>query len=465
MIRYSIDVIDDDNSVRDAIATALSENYHVRGFSTAEGAMGAMEKSIPDLTLLDIGLPGMSGLEALAKLKGLYPDLLVVMITAMDDIDTVISAMKLGAHDYVVKPIHMESLEVTIQNAIETIKLRKEVQALQERYIEENLPCFIGESHAIQDVIRFVEMVAKSPDTPVLIMGETGTGKELIAGAIHYRSPNFKGPFVPVNCASFPKDLIESELFGYEKGAFSGASPSGKRGLIEEAANGTLFLDEIGDLSPEAQAKFLRFLEEGDYYRIGGTKNLRVQTRVVAATNKDLDSMIQKGLFRKDLYFRLGVVRIEIPSLNDRREDIVPMAKHFLLVFGRKMNKKLTGLSQQVEDALKEFDWQGNVRELRNVIERGVLVSKGPELTLEDLSLVTVRKGKRSGDQCNAYAFPPLPSNGIDLTSLLEATERHYIKQALRTAKNNETKAAQLLRLNHHTFRYRKKKLRVSDST
>jgi DNA-binding NtrC family response regulator len=457
MIRYSIAIIDDDSFLREGIMASLKWDYLVLGFPEAESAIEGMEKNVPDLLLLDINLPGMSGMEALKRIKGLYPDILIVMITGMNDIDTVISAMRLGAYDYVVKPIHMESLEVTIQNAFQTIKLRKEVQGLQEKYIEENLPCFIGESHAIQDVLHFVTMIAKSPDTPVLILGETGTGKELIAGAIHYRSPNFKGPFVTINCASIPKDLMESELFGHEKGAFSGANPLGKRGLIEEAANGTLFLDEIGDLTLEGQAKLLRFLEEGEFYRIGGTKKIRIHTRVVAATNKDPDTMIQKDLFRKDLYFRLGV-RVQIPSLNRRREDILPIAKYFLMEFGRKMGKNLTSISPKAESALKEFDWQGNVRELRNVIEQGVLLSNGTELTLQDLSLGMVRKGQKPGEESAVLSPLPLPE-GTDITSLLELIEKRYFEEALKQARNNETKAAQLLHLNHHTFRYRKRRL------
>jgi transcriptional regulator with PAS, ATPase and Fis domain len=251
---------------------------------------------------------------------------------------------------------------------------------------------------------------------------------------------------------------MESELFGHEKGAFSGANPLGKRGLIEEAANGTLFLDEIGDLTLEGQAKLLRFLEEGEFYRIGGTKKIKIHTRVVAATNKDPDTMIEKDLFRKDLYFRLGV-RVQIPSLNRRREDILPIAKYFLMEFGRKMGKSLTSISPEAENALREFDWEGNVRELRNVIEQGVLLSKGTELTLQDLSLGMVRKGQKSGEESGVYLSPlPLP-DGTDLTSLLESIEKRYLEQALKQARNNETKAARLLHLNHHTFRYRKRKL------
>jgi len=362
MIQYSIYIVDDEKTIREGVTMALEADYHMEAFSDAETAIEAIDKNPPDLILLDIGLPGMNGIEALSQIKSLYPDILIIMITAFEDIQTVISAMKLGAYDYVVKPIHMDGLEVTIGNALETIRLRKEVQILQEAYLMENLPCFVAESHAIQDVMAFIDMVAKSPDTPVLILGETGTGKELIAKAIHYRSPNFKGPLMTVNCAAIPKDLIESELFGYEKGAFSGASATGKKGLIEESASGTLFLDEVGDLSPEAQSKLLRFLEEGEFYRIGGTKKVQIETRVVSATNKDLENMIEKELFRKDLYFRLGVIRVEVPSLNERPEDIIPIAKHFLLAFSRKFDKTFTGISPEAESALMAYRWTGNVR-------------------------------------------------------------------------------------------------------
>jgi DNA-binding NtrC family response regulator len=458
MISYTIYVVDDEETIREGVTMSLETDYQVKAFSSAETAIEAMNNNPPDLVLLDIGLPGMAGIEALGKIKKLYPDILIIMITAYEDIKTVITAMKLGAHDYVVKPIHMDALEVSIQNALETIRLRKEVQLLQEKYLKENLSCFIGESRAIQDVMEFVEMVARSPDTPILILGETGTGKELIASAIHYRSPNFKGPLITVNCGAIPNDLVESELFGYEKGAFSGASTSGKKGLVEQAANGTLFLDEVGDLSMAAQAKLLRFLEDGEYYRVGGTKKLRIRTRVVSATNKDLDSLIKKGDFRQDLYYRLAVIKVEVPSLNKRSDDIIPIARHFLVEFGQKNGKSFTGLSPQAEDALKEYRWEGNIRELRNIIERGVLVSKGHELTLQDLGIEDVNKGDTYNKQ-SEISFPPIPPTGIDLSSVQESLERYYIEEAFRLAGGNESKAAQLLNINHHTFRYRRKKL------
>ena len=459
MIQYSIYIVDDEESIREGVAMALEAQYKISVFSLAETAIDAIKANFPDLVLLDIGLPGMNGIEALREIKNLSPDVIVIMITAYEDIASVISAMKLGAYDYVVKPIHMDGLEMTVRNAFETIRLRKEVQLLQERYLRENLPCFIGQSNAIQDVVAFIKMVAKSPDTPILILGETGTGKELIASAIHYRSPNFKGPFIPVNCAAIPKDLVESELFGYEKGAFSGAGASGKKGLIEEAANGTLFLDEIGDLSLEAQAKLLRFLETGQFYRVGGTKKLQIETRIVSATNKDLDRIIEKGLFRIDLYFRIGVIKVQVPSLNERRGDIMPLAKHFLIEFSNKFGKVFTGISANAENALITYNWTGHVRELKNLIERGVLLGKGPILEVEDLGLIKTLESDTPKKATDEIVFPPLTAQGIDLASTQESLEKYYIGEAFRMAEGNESKAAKLLNMNHHTFRYRRKKL------
>ena len=461
MIQYSVYIVDDEETIREGVTMALEAEYRVAAFDTGEAAIHAVRENPPDLVLLDIGLPGMDGIEVLRKIRDFYPEMLVIMITAYEDVDTVVAAMKLGAYDYVVKPLHMDVLEVTVKNALETIKLRKEVQDLQERYLKENLPCIIGESSAIQDVMEFITAVAKSPDTPVLLIGETGTGKELIAQAIHYRSPNFKGPFMTVNCAAIPKGLTESELFGYEKGAFSGARASGKKGLIEEATNGTLFLDEVGDLSFEAQAKLLRFLESGEYYRVGGTKTLHLQTKVVSATNKNLDRLIEENQFRKDLYFRLGIIKVHVPSLNERREDIIPLAKHFLVTFSNKFGKTFTGISQEAETALMAYDFTGHVRELRNLIERAALTGKGPELSSQDLGIEKPKKTTTRKQARDEFFFPPLPEKGIDLVSTQESLEKHYIEEALRMAKGNESKAAKLLNMNHHTFRYRKKKLQI----
>ncbi|MBF0496301.1 MAG: sigma-54-dependent Fis family transcriptional regulator [Deltaproteobacteria bacterium] len=457
MINYTIYVIDDISTVRKGITLALKHDYRVKDFETAEEAIEAIRVEPPDLVLLDIGLPGMTGIEALQQIKTIDSDVVVIMITASEDINTVISAMKLGAHDYLVKPLYTDALLVSLRNALETIRMRKEIQLLQEKLIEDNLPCLICESKAIHNVMELVSKVAGSPNTSVLITGETGTGKELLASAIHYKSPNFRGPFVTFNCASLPKDLVESELFGYEKGAFTGAHPSGKKGLVEQAANGTLFLDEVCELTPDAQAKLLRFLEDGEYYKVGGITRRNVQTRIVTATNRDINELLEQGLFRRDLYYRIAVVRIDLPSLKERREDIIPMARYFLGEFGRKLGKPFAGISLEAEKALEAYNWRGNVRELKNLIERSVLISDGPELSLDDLGLQKQTEQKQIPGS-PSVPLPPIPPTGIDLMDKLRAIEKGFIAVALKMSHGNETSAAQLLNMNYHTFRHRRRK-------
>lgn len=460
MTAWSIFIVDDEESIREGIRIALAPDYRVRAFPDAESAVEAVKEDPPDLVLMDIGLPGMGGVEGIRAIKALRSETLIVVITAYEDVQTVVGAMKGGAFDYLVKPLHMETLETTIENALETVRLHKEVRELQERFLREKVPLFVGESHAIREVMEFVESVAKSPDTPVLILGPTGTGKELVAAAIHYRSPNFRGPLVSVNCAAIPKELLESELFGYEKGAFTGASLAGKKGLVEEASGGTLFLDEVADLSPEAQAKLLRFLEDGEFYRVGGTRRLRASARVVSATNKELESLVGKGLFREDLYYRLAVVRVAVPTLSERRDDILPIARHFLAEFSRKFGRGVTGFSPEAEAALIGCPWEGNVRELRNVVERAILSGKGKEVAAADLRLSQGGTGLRLPPPESAGpSGPPLTPEGIDLPAVQEAIEKRYIEEALRLAAGKETKAAQLLGVNYHTFRYRRKRL------
>ena len=459
MIDYTLFIVDDDESVLTGLTMGLEESYTVYGFPTAEQALAAADDKQPDLILLDISLPGMNGISALKQFQELAPDLLVIMITALEDIRTVITCMKSGAHDFVIKPLNMEALEVTIANALDTIRLRKEVQQLQKRYLEENHPCFIGKSNAIHEIMEFIDMVALSPDTPVLILGDSGTGKEYIASAIHFKSPNFKGPFISINCSAIPDNLIESELFGYETGAFTGALSSGKKGLVEEAVGGTLFLDEVGDMPLPVQAKLLRFLEEGEFYKLGSVRQSTAKTRIVSATNKDLDRMIREGSFRKDLYFRLGVVPIRVPSLNERKEDILPLAKFFLDGFARKFNKPITALGREVEEFLLQYSWSGNVRELKNMVERGVLSARQNELTPENMGLDMPGPGQVTGAAEGADHFSSIPPAGFDLSEFHNTADRFYFKQALAIAQGKETKAAKLLHMNYHTFRNRKKKL------
>jgi DNA-binding NtrC family response regulator len=458
MIRYTIAVVDDEEAIRDSLEMILSEDYTISCFPDAESFLLSMDASPPDLVLMDIGLPAMSGMDALNIVKQKIADLPVIMITAFEDIHMVIRSMKSGAFDFILKPINPDILEYTLKKAVASIALRKEVRLLQEKYLKDHEPVFIGESKHIEDIMDFIHTVAKSPDTPIMIMGETGTGKELIAKAIHARSPLFQGPFVAVNCSAFPDDLIESELFGYDEGAFSGAKKQGKKGLIEEADNGTLFLDEVADLSLAGQAKLLRFLENGEFYKIGSTRKHKVSVRIVSATNKNLEELMDQDLFRKDLYFRLCVVKAKIPSLNERKEDILSLAKHFLFQFNQKFKKKLTGLSPEAENILLSHPFTGNVRELKNIIERAALIAKTGTLTGEDLGIQEpLSTGTPTLDGIENLPVS-IPEQGLNLSGVLGSIEKKYMEQALVLTRGNESKAARLLKMNHHTFRYKFKK-------
>jgi DNA-binding NtrC family response regulator len=459
MIRYAIAIVDDEETIRDSLEMVLSGDYIISCFPDAESFLLSLKKSSPDLVLMDIGLPAMNGIDALHIAKQKIPDLAVIMITAFEDIQMVIRSMKKGAFDFILKPINPDILELTIQKAIASIALRKEVRLLQEKYLKDHEPVFIGESKHIEDIMDFIHMVAKSPDTPIMIMGETGTGKELIARAIHARSPLFQGPFIAVNCSAFPDELIESELFGYDEGAFSGAKKQGKKGLIEEANNGTLFLDEVADLSLAGQAKLLRFLESGEFYKVGSTKKHTVKVRIVSATNKNLEELMEKDLFRKDLFFRLCVVKAKIPSLNERKEDIPALAKYFLFQFNRKFKKNVVAISPEAENLLFSHPFTGNVRELKNMIERAALIAKTATLTGEDLGIQeTLPAGNPAPDKLSDIPVS-IPEQGLHLAGLLEDIEKKYMEQALLLTRGNESKAARLLKMNHHTFRYKLKKI------
>lgn len=454
-MNYSLLIIDDEESIRDSLSMALGRQYAVSTRATGKEALAGLAALKPDLVLLDIGLPDVSGLDVLDGIRSQAPHAAVIMITAFEDLDTVISAMKRGAFDYLLKPLRMDALKLCLERAGSSIRLGKEIRELQDKALREQIPFFVAESEALTDVVQTVGKVAVSPDTPVLIEGATGTGKELVASAIHYRSPNFRGPLVTVNCAAMPGELIESELFGYAPGAFSGAGRKGKAGLVEEAAGGTLFLDEIGELPQSAQAKLLRFLQHGEFYALGSTAKRTVRTRVLAATNRDLEDMVARGTFRQDLFFRLAVVRIRVPSLAGRKEDILPLAKLFLHEYGEKFGKKFSALTDSARQALLQHDWTGNVRELRNIMERATLMACGPELDAADLGLAD---GCAPQDR-EAAGTPPLTEAGVDLPALLQNLEYGYYEQALRLADGNESQAARLLNVSRDTFRYRRGKL------
>jgi DNA-binding NtrC family response regulator len=457
-MKYSLLIIDDEESIRDSLSMALGRQYEVRTCATGKEALRLVPALAPDLVLLDIGLPDIGGLDVLDGIRRDCPHAAVVMITAFEDLDTVISAMKRGAFDYLLKPLRMDALKICLERAGSSIRLGKEIRLLQDKALREHVPFFVAESEALTDVVQTVTKVAVSPDTPVLIEGDTGTGKELIASAIHHRSPNFRGPLVTVNCAAIPANLIESELFGYAPGAFSGAGKKGKAGLVEEAGGGTLFLDEIGELPQSAQAKLLRFLQEGEFYALGSTARRTVRTRILAATNRNLEDMVRQGTFRQDLFYRLAVVRIRVPSLASRQEDILPLARLFLHQYGEKFGKKFNELTPSACSALLGHAWTGNVRELRNIMERAALMSCGPDLDAADLGL-----GPECAPEPAGETRAALTREGVDLPGLLQRLEGDYYEQALRLADGNESQAARLLNLSRDTFRYRRAKLGIGE--
>ena len=452
MDNETILIVDDEAIARENLAHSLGKKgYRVLTAADGTEAIERLADTDVGFVLTDLRMQTVDGLEVLARAKRLQPDAEVVVITGYASVETAVEAMRRGAYHYIAKPIQIDELCLIVAKALEKRRLKKEIRDLRRRVADQSgLERIVGQSQAILALKEMIRQVA-ALDCTVLVSGETGTGKELVAGAIHYQSPNFKGPFTAVNCAAIPTELIESELFGYEKGAFSGAGQT-KPGLIEAAAEGTLFLDEIGDLNAAAQAKLLRFLETGEFYRVGGTRRHTIRTRVVSATNQDLDALMADGRFRQDLYFRLGVIRVAIPALNARPGDILPLTRHFLEVFNQKFGKAIRGLSPEAVQALENHRWTGNVRELRNVIERAVLLAGDERIEVEDLDL-------GSAPICVGNGFAPLPTDGLDLPAALAAMERFYIEAALRRTDGNESRAARLLGLNHHTFRYQRRKL------
>lgn len=479
MNRFTVYLIDDEEVIRDGIRFGLSDQFSISCFANVHDGLEKIKQEIPDVVLLDVNLPDMNGIDALRIIHDAHPHLPVIMITAQEEIQVVIDAMRGGAANFIIKPIDLDLLNSAIHKVLEPARLRKEIEAMQEKSLRDNMPGFISESNVIQDVMYVVSKLAASPDTPILIIGESGSGKEMIAKSIHLKSPNSKGPYIALNCAALPNQLLESELFGYEKGAFSGAKETGKIGLIEAAEGGSLFLDELGEMSMDNQAKLLRFLESGEFYRVGATKAKKVKTRIISATNRDLQKAIADGLFRMDLYYRIAVAKVEIPSLKERKDDILPIAKYFLLQSATKLNKEFTSISAEATQYLLEHEWVGNIRELRNFIERGVLLSDGPvfEISLIDkpsqrntakiaapvdspISVSVATQINTTASPILENGFPPLPPNGIQF----EDMEKHYLREALRVSAGNEKKAAALLGMTYYAFRYRRKRMEDGDS-
>ena len=440
-------IVDDEKNMRWAIRRALDkEGYEIVEASNGKEGIEAFEKHRPDVVLLDLKMPVMDGMEALEKIQETNTSVPILMLTAHGTMETAIEAMKLGALDYLSKPFDVEELKVQIRKALHVQELEEQVSYFKEATAFETGDIVIGNSKPMKELMTMVERVATTPAT-ILIQGESGTGKEIIAHLIHHNSPRREKPFIKVNCGAIPETLIESELFGHEKGAFTGAA-SRKIGKFERARGGTILLDEIGELGLSMQVKLLRVLQDKEIERVGGSEVVKVDARVIAATNRQLKKMTEEGTFREDLYYRLNVIPLHIPPLRDRKEDIPAFVNHFLQYYCKEMGRQQMKLSQQAMNQLVNHPWKGNVRELENFIERLVILSPEDEVKSVDLNAgsVEIPDSETAGKK-----GIKLPEKGLSLDEL----EKDLILQALEQTGSNQTKAAKLLGISRHTLMYR----------
>src|SRR5579863_461774 len=447
----SILIVEDEARMRRLLELDLSEaGYQTFSSADAEKGLDLLRREQIDLVLTDLKLPGLGGLEFLQAAKRLNGALPVVVMTAYGTVETAVEAMKAGASDYVLKPFSLAEMRLVVQKELDVRRLREENRSLREalgqRYNYANV---VANSPAMQEVLALVERVAPTPST-VLLGGESGVGKDLIARVIHQRSSRASGPFIKINSTAIPENLLESELFGYEKGAFTGAATS-KPGKFELADKGTLFLDEIGDVPSATQVKLLRVLQEREFERLGGTKTLKVDVRLIAATNRNLRSAIENGTFREDLYYRLNVVPIDIPPLRAHKEDIPALVQFFLERFAKESSQSVKSISPAAMKVLTDFDWPGNIRELENTILRGVTLARGDTLEPSDIQLDTARAA------ANHTSFLP---PGVSL----EQWEQQMIREALRRSNGNKSQAARLLGISRNALRYRLSQMGVQDT-
>ncbi len=453
--KFQILIADDEQVQREMLEGFLSKQGY--GVGTAADGRQALEKfkgGSFDLILTDYRMPGMDGIELLRELKRLNPEVMVVILTAFGTVGTAVAAMKEGAYDYLNKPIDLDELLLLIGRVEKDVGLSRENRELREQLREKfKVDFIISASRRMEEALNLVKRAAPSTAT-VLILGESGTGKELIARAIHYASPRADQPLVKVNCAALPENLLESELFGHEKGAFTGAV--GRRiGRFEQADQGTIFLDEIADLSPPLQSKLLRVLQEKEFERVGSSQTLKADVRVIAATNRNLEEEVRKGTFREDLYYRLNVVTIALPPLRERKEDIPPLIEHFLRKYSRENQKAVVSLSKEAKDLLMNYHYPGNIRELENIMERAVVLSRGDSITTQDLPL-NLRESKVEDLMREA-------AGGRSLRETLEEIERLRITQALEKSHGVQTRAAEELGISERVLRYKMKKYGIGE--
>jgi two-component system response regulator PilR (NtrC family) len=449
-------VVDDERSMRELLAIVLRrEGHDVKLAESGRAAVALLEREPVDLLISDIKMPDMSGVDVLRAAKRLDADVIGIMITAFASTDTAVEALRMGAYDYLSKPFDVDELKIVVRNALERTQLRQE-NVLLKRALQSShrFTDIIGRSAPMLAVFQLIETVAATNST-VLITGESGTGKELVARAIHFNSLRRDRPFVALNCGAVTETLLESELFGHMRGAFTGAAVN-KKGLVEIAEKGTIFLDEIGEMSPLMQVKLLRVLQERKFRRVGGTEEIEADIRIIAATNRDLTRMVADGKFREDLFYRINVIPVHLPPLRERQEDIVLIAEHFVEKFSRQMGKDVKGLSRDAVEWLRKYSWPGNIRELENAMERAVALEPTPMILPESLPPHVL--GATGTNGSGALAGEPLPASGFDLEQHVQEIEREYIAEALRRAGGVKMKAADLLGMSFRSFRYYMKK-------
>lgn len=465
MPKEKVLIVDDEELIRWTLTEALRGwGYTSVEVGSVAAGVAAFDAERPAAVLLDINLPDGTGLDMLSEIKRHQPDAVVIIMTGSVTVADTIAALRGGAYDFIGKPINLEELQVTIRNGIEAQSLRKEVRSIRrERAREFSLDQIIGQSPGMVEMFNLARKVAESEVSSVLLQGESGTGKDLVAKAIHYASRRADSPFIAINCAALPATLIESELFGYEKGAFTDAKAR-KEGLFEQAEGGTLFLDEIGELELSLQAKLLRVLEEGAFRRLGGLKDIPLDARVIAASNRDLKGESETGRFRLDLYYRLSVIQIDIPAIRERGDDMILLAEYYIAHFNERLRKRVRGLSPEVADIFRKYAWPGNVRELRNVIERVMILEDGDVitpaylprgLTPEDKSTSgPASKDVQLAEDKKTPGFR-LPPDGV----VLDEVEMSLVRQAMERSNGNQTRAAELLGISRDQLRYRIKKI------
>ncbi len=441
-MKGSVLIVDDDREMRKLIEEFLQEEgYDAESVSSGDLALNSLQLKRYDLLITDLRMEGLSGLELLKKVKSAYPQQTIIMITAFGTVESAIEAMKLGALDYIIKPFKRGQLIVVVEKAFEQIRLQQEVNRLREVVTKEyQFSKIIGKSKGMQAVFQLIKRVSDST-VNVLITGESGTGKEMVARAIHYNSPRKEAPFIPIDCASIPEMLLESELFGHVRGAFTDARVD-KKGMFEEASGGTLFLDEIGEMPLGLQPKLLRVIQEKTVRRVGSTKTSPIDIRIISATNLDLIEEVQGKRFRDDLFYRVNVLQIDLPPLRNRREDIPLLAGHFLKKYAGLQNKAISGLTESAMKILMKYGWPGNVRELENIIERGVTLSQREKISAKDFPPV-ITGGQ--GDQL-------LIEQALARMSSLAEVEREYVHRILQLAGGNKMKAAKILQIDRHTL-------------